>query len=424
MRLVHHRATAVVAAAAIAAAAFGIGAPSASRVAAAGPNAVTVWSTVSARAVVVGRPAGGAVYLHAITIVAIHDAVAAIDGGTRPLVSSPPVQLPADTDAAVAAAAHDVLVARVPGQASQVQASYDAYLAGIPDGAAKTNGVAVGQAVAADVLADRADDGFNRDPDWIQPTPGPGVFEPVAPSKPFDIKMGAVKPIVLPVGDDGTVDDSFLPGPPIPLTSEEYAADFNEVKALGRKDDSSRTPEQTETALFWAENPVIQFSRTFGDMALAKGLDRVETARLFAMPFVASADSLIVCLKAKYRYVFWRPVHAIQRADTDGNPATEPDPEWQSLLVVNHPEYPSGHACGTGAIIAALQAYFGTDRMEVTMSSTVSNTTRTYPGFRAIGRDVFMARIFSGLHFRFSMGVGYGMAKHVARYILANAFAE
>jgi hypothetical protein len=424
MRLAHLRLTAVVAAATIAVAALGTGAPSASRVAAAGPNAVIDWSTVSAKAVAIGRPGGSSTYLHAIAIVAIHDAVAAIDGGTSALISSPPVQLPADADAAVAAAAHDVLVARVPGQASQVQAAYDAYLAGIADGAAKTNGIAVGQAVAADVLADRADDGFNRDPDWAQPNPGPGVFEPVAPSKPVDIKMGAVKPLVLPVGDDGTVDDSFLPGPPIPLTSEEYAADFNEVKALGRKDGSSRTPEQTETALFWAESPVIQWTRTFGDLALARGLDRIETARLFAMTFVASADSLIVCLKAKYHYVFWRPVHAIQRADTDGNPATEPDPEWQSLLVINHPEYPSGHACGTGAIVAALQSYFGTDRVEVTMSSTVTNTTRTFPGFRAMGRDVFVARIYSGLHFRFSMGVGFSMARHVARYVLANAFAE
>jgi hypothetical protein len=424
VRLAHRRATAVVAAAAIAVTALGTGAPSASRVAAAGSSAVVEWSTVSAKAVIVGRPAGGATYLQAITIAAIHDAVAAIDGGTRPLVSSPAVQLPADTDAAVAAAAHDVLIARVPGQASQVQAAYDAYLAGIPDGAAKANGIAVGQAVGADVLADRADDGFARDPDWIQPTPGPGVFEPVAPSKPFDIKMGAVKPLVLPVGDDGTVDDSFLPGPPIPLTSDEYAADFNEVKALGRKDDSARTPEQTETALFWAENPVIQWTRTFGDLAAAKGLSRVDTARLFAMTFVASADSLIVCLKAKYQYVFWRPVHAIQRAATDGNPATEPDPEWQSLLVVNHPEYPSGHACGTGAIVAALQAYFGTDRIEVTMSSTVTNTSRTFPDFRAIGRDVFVARIYSGLHFRFTMGAGFNMARHVARYVLAHAFAE
>jgi len=350
MRLAHLRVTAVVAAAAIAVAALGTGAPSAAPVAAAVSTAVTDWSTISARTVAVGRPGGSSAYLHAITIVAIHDAVAAIDGGARPLVSSPPIQLPADTDAAVAAAAHDVLIARVPGQLSQVQAAYDADIAGIPDGAARANGIAVGQAVAADVLAERADDGFDSDPDWIQPTPRPGVFEPVAPSKPVDIKMAAVKPLVLPVGDDGTVDDRFLPGPPIPLTGEEYAADFNEVKALGRKDGSARTVEQTETALFWAESPVIQWTRTFGDLALAKGLDRVETARLFAMTFVASADSLIVCLKAKYRYVFWRPVHAIQRADTDGNPATEPDAEWQSLLVINHPEYPSGHACGTGAI--------------------------------------------------------------------------
>jgi hypothetical protein len=425
MFLIHPRKAAAVLASVIAVGALGLGAPVAPpSVAAAGPNAVTDWSLISQDAVIVGRPAGSAVYLHAVVLLAIYDAIVAVDGGAQPLISSPPVARPADGDAAVAAAAHDVLVARVPGQAAAVQLAYDQYLAGIPDDAAKSNGIAVGQAVAAAVLADRADDRFDVDPDWIQPAPGPGVFEPVLPTKPVDIKMGRVKPIALPIDDDGTVADSFLPGPPIPLTSDEYAADFAEVKALGRATGSSRTPEQTETALFWSENTPRQWNRTLRELAIAKGLDRVQTARLLTMAFVSGADSLIVCLAAKYEYVFWRPVHAIQRAATDGNPATEPDPDWQSLLVVNHPEYPSGHSCASGGIIPILEAYFGTGRMEVSVSSTVTGTTRTYPSFKAIGHDVLMARIYSGLHFRFSMGAGFNLAKHVARYILANYFTS
>jgi hypothetical protein len=387
-----------------------------------GPNAVTDWSLISQNAVIVGRPAGGAVYLQAIVLIAIHDAVVAIDGGAQPLISSPPVSWPADADAAVAAAAHDVLVVRVPAQAVPVEAAFVAYLAGIPDGDAKTNGLAVGRAAAAALLADRAGDRFDEDPDWVQPTPGPGVFEPVLPTKPVDIKLGRVRPIALPTGEDGTVVDRFLPGPPVALTSPEYAADFAEVKTLGGATGSSRTPEQTETALFWAENTPRQWNRTLRNLAIERGLDRVQTARLLTMAFVSGADSLIVCLAAKYRYLFWRPVHAIQRADTDGNPATEPDTEWQSLLVVNHPEYPSGHSCASGGIIPALEAFFGTGRIDVTVSSTVTNTSRTYPSFDALGRDIFAARIYGGLHFRFSMGVGFSMAKHVARYVLPNYF--
>jgi hypothetical protein len=423
VRRAHRRTTAAAIAVVLAVGALGAGTPSAlPRVAAGGANAVTDWSLISQNAVVVGRPAGSAFYLHAIVLLAIHDAVVAIDGGADPLISSPQVTWPADADASVAAAARDVLVARVPGQAAQVQAAYDAYLGGIPAGDAKTNGIAVGQAAAAAVLLDRGGDRFDTDPPWIQPTTGPGVFEPVLPTKPVDIKLGDVRPIALPTGDDDMVVDKFLPGPPIALTSAEYAADFAETKALGRKTGSTRTPEQTETALFWSENTVAQLNRTLRELAIARGLDPVRTARLLSMAFVSAADSLIVCLRAKYHYVFWRPVHAIQRADTDGNPATEPDPEWQPLLVVNHPEYPSGHSCATGAVIPAMDEFFGTDLIAVTVSSTVTGTSRTYPSFKAMGRDVFMARIYGGLHFRFSMGVGFNQAKHVARYVLVNYF--
>jgi hypothetical protein len=423
MHVTHRRMAAVMVAAVVSIGALGTGAPSRiSPALAAGSNAVIDWSRVSQDAVIVGRPAGSAVYLQAIVLIAIHDAVVAIDGGAEPLLGSLPVTWPADAEAAVAAAAHDVLVARVPGQAVPVEAAYVAYLSGIPDGDAKTNGIAVGQAAAIALLADRDDDRFNEDPDYIQPTPGPGVFEPVLASKPVDIKLGRVKPIALPTSEDGTVADRFLPGPPIALTSDEYAADFAEVKALGRATLSSRTPEQTETAQFWAENTPRQWNRTLGALATTRGLNRVQTARLLTMAFVSGADSLIVCLAAKYQYLFWRPVHAIQRADTDGNPATQPDTAWQALLTVNHPEYPSGHSCASGGIIPALESYFGTGRIQVTVFSTVTNTSRTYPSFDAIGRDIFVARIYGGLHFRFSMGVGFSLGKHVARNVLSSYF--
>jgi hypothetical protein len=418
MRRVHHRMAALAAAVALSIGALGAGQATVQSAEGTSPAAVIDWSVISQNAVIVGRPTGSAFYLHAIVLLALHDAVNAIEGGSSPLVSLPPVTRPADLSAAVATAAHDVLVVRVPGQAANVQALYDAYLAGIPDGAAKDNGIAVGQAAAAAVLADRADDNFDVDPPYVQPTPGPGVFEPVAATKPVDIKLGNVRPIAIPDAD------AFMPGPPIDMSSDEYAADFDEVKALGRKTGSTRTPEQTETAMFWSESGVITFTRMINRLAVEHGLDATETARLFAMAFVPSADSLIVCLRAKYHYMFWRPIHAIQRADTDANPATQSDTEWAPLLVVNHPEYPSGHSCGTGALLPAVHAFFGTDRLDVTVSSSVTGTSRTFSSLRAIGRDVFMARIYSGLHFRFSMGVGFNLAKQVARDVLANYFGE
>lgn len=383
---------------------------------AAGPNAVTDWSLVSQNAVIQGRPATSAIYIHAIVHAAIYDAVVAIEGGSEPFISSPAVTRPANPDAAVAAAAHDVLVVRAAAQAGSVHSQYEAYLATIPDGAAKTNGIAVGQAAAAAVLADRAGDGYDNVVPWVQPTPGPGVFEPVAPSTPIDVKFGQIRPFVL---DSAT---QFRPGPPPPLSSAEYARDFAEVKALGRATGSTRTPEQTGRALFWADNPLVQWNRTLRELAIARGLDRPQTARLLAMAMVSSADSLITCWAAKYSYLHWRPVHAIQRADTDGNAATSEDAAWQSLLVVNHPEYPSGHACSTGAIVPAIAAFFGTNRVEITVSSTTTGTSRTYANVKEISRDVFMARIYGGLHFRFTMAAGFNLGKHVTRYVVGNAF--
>jgi hypothetical protein len=426
MRLAHRRAAVTSLAVGLAFGALGVGAPSGTpRAMAADPGPVSHWSAVSAKTVTVGRPAGGATYLHGISTIAIHDAVAAIDGGAEPLISSPDVIRPADARAAVAAAAHGVLVARLwdmPSQVAVVEAEYAAYIATIPDGDAKANGIAVGRAVAVDVLADRANDRFYNVVPYVQPPPGPGVFEPVAPTTPVDTKMGQVVPIALPVGEDDEVEDRFLPGPPVPLTSAEYAESFVETKTLGRATGSSRTAEQTEIALFWNENVVVQWDRTIRELAVQRGLDRMATARLLAMAFVPAADSVIVCLAGKYHFMLWRPIHAIQRADTDGNPLTEPDTEWKALLTVNHPEYPSGHGCITGAIIPALEAFFETSQIPVTMSSTVTNTSRTFPSFKAIGREVFVARIYAGLHFRFTMGASFNMAKHITRYVLATYF--
>ena len=388
-----------------------------SATAAAQGNAVTDWNEIAQNAIIVGRPVGSALVLEGVVQAAIYDATVAIEGGYEQFVASPTVSRPASTAAAVAAAARGVLVVRVPGQAASVDAQYAAYLATIPDGPAKTNGISVGEQVAAAILGWRAGDGFDNVVPWVQPPPGPGVFEPVFPgTTPVDVKLKQVRPLTL------TSNDQFRPDGPSPLTSAEYAEDFNEVKAYGRVDSAVRTPEQTEVARFWADNTAIQWPRAQRALAVEKALSLSETARMLALTQVATADALLACFDAKYHYLFWRPIHAIRRADTDGNPATEADPSWTPLLFVNHPEYPGAHGCGTTAVTQTLRKFFGTDKVAFSVDSTVTGTTRYYDRFKDAAKEVYDARTWAGLHFRNSTMEGAWIGRKVARYVVANFF--
>jgi hypothetical protein len=327
----------------------------------------------------------------------MYDAVAAVEPGLDPFATTVTAPPGADADAAVAQAARDVLVARVSAQAPAVQAAYDAYMLSIPDGPAKDAGKAVGTAAAAGMLAMRTGDRFDDVVPYVQPTPGPGVFEPVAPTTPVDVKLPFVRPFTQ------TWAAHHRRGRPLELRSRRYARDLAEVQAYGSATSTVRTPAQTETARFFSEQTYVQFSRTLRDLAKARALDRRESARLLGYTHVATADTMIACWKAKHRYSFWRPSHAIQRADTDGNRATSPDPTWAPLLVGNHPEYPSGHGCFTAAVTASLRTYFGTKRVEIPISSTVTGTARTYGSLDELTRDVIDARVWGGLHFRTTM---------------------
>ena len=387
-------------------------------------NAVIDWNLIAQNAITTSpppgappRPVGSSVVFEGIVQAAIYDATVAIEGGYEPFVASPFVTRPASTGAAIATAACRVLVDHVPDQASNVEAQYDAYLAAIPDGPAKDNGIAVGGQIGDAIVSWRAGDGLDSDPDWHQPPPGPGVFEPYpAGTKPVDIRLAQVRPLTL------TSNDRFRPDGPNPLTSAEYAEDFNEVKAYGRVDSAVRTPKQTQTALFWSDNTARQWPRAERALALAKGLSLAQTARMLALAQVATADAVLACFDGKYHYLSWRPVYAIQRAATDGNPATEADPAWTPLLNVNHPEYPGAHGCGTTAVTKALAAFFDTDKVTFSVESAVTGTTRSYERFRDSAKEVYDARTWAGLHFRNSTMEGARIGKKVTRYVVANFF--
>jgi hypothetical protein len=382
-------------------------------------RAVADWSLIAQNAIVaVGRRFPGEAAVHmGVVHAAIYDVVVAIEGGYRPFAITPTVPPNTSVDAAVATAAHRVLVGRFSEQRGDLDDVYIAYLNGIPDGAAKTNGILVGEDVGIGMLLLRANDGLDGSVPYVQRPPGPGVYQPTAPAPP----LGARVPRVLPLALDNA--SQFRPSGPPALRSGEYAHDFNEVKELGRLDSSVRTAEQTAVARFWTDHDIPQWNRNLLRLADARGLNSIETARMLAMAHVAGGDAMIGCFDAKYHYLSWRPIHAIHRADTDGNSRTLADPTWQPLLSTpNHPEYPSAHACHTAAIVEALESFFGPGRLLFSLDSLVTGETRHYKRFKDVVEEVNNARVWAGFHFRYSQEDGTRLGRRVARFVTSNFF--
>src|SRR6266699_1231422 len=281
-------------------------------------------------------PGEAALYM-GIVHAAMYDAAVAIEGGYEPYAIT--LIAPPDTSsaAAIATAAHHTLIGLqpplglTPAQQAILDGDYAAYMDAIPPGTAKTNGIAVGEQVAAAVVALRMNDGRELNPtlaDLNPPPPGPGVWEP-NPGNPLPPVLGLRLPGIRPLALESA--SQFRPDGPNPLTSEEYAEDFNQVKDLGRLDSATRTPAQTAQALFWTDHDLRQWNDGMLNIAVGRGLDLVQTARMLAMAHVSGGDAMIAGFEAKYHYWFWRPYQATPLAATDGNAATTPDPTWQPL---------------------------------------------------------------------------------------------
>ncbi len=382
-------------------------------------HAVGDWSLIAQDAIVaVGRrfPGEAAIYM-GIVHAAMYDVVVAIEGGYRPYAITPTVPPNTSVEAAVAAAAHRVLVGRFPDQQVALDDLYFAHLAGMLDEEAKTNGILVGEEVGVGMLLLRANDGLDSTVPYVQPSPGPGVYEPTAPATPVGTRVPRVMPLALESASQ------FRPNGPPALRSGEYARDFNEVKHLGRVDSSVRSAEQTALARFWTDSDLPQWNRNLLRLAEARGLTSIETARMLAMAHVAGGDAMIGCFDAKYHYLSWRPLHAIQRADTDDNRRTVSDPTWQPLLPTpNHPEYPSAHACHTTAIAEALESFFGPGRTSFSLDSLVTGETRYYDRFKDVVEEVNNARVWAGFHFRYADEDGSKLGRKVARFVVRNFF--
>ena len=281
----------------------------------------------------------------------------------------------------------------------------------------------MGAKAAAGIIALRACDGSFPNP---APPPfiggtAPGVWRPTLPAfAPMAAPwLGNVTPFTL------TRPSQFRAPPPPALTSREYARDYNEVKALGALNNSSRTPEQTDIAHFWGGNNPVLWNQVLRDIASAHVDNIAESARLFALVDLAMADAVITAWNSKNYYVFWRPITAIQEGDNDGNPRTVGDSTWLPLIATPpYPDYTSGANNLSGAATRAFALFFGRDRM--TFSVTTTNTgptiqdTRTYHRFSDAAQEVVDARIYEGIHFRFADEAARKQGRQVADWVFEN----
>jgi PAP2 superfamily len=343
---------------------------------------------------------------------AMFDSVNSIERRYRPYL----VQLPADPatskEAAAAAASAAVLATIDSKTAGEMKVALATYLASIPDAAAKSDGVKLGEAVAAKVLQARANDGSDA-PDAYRPRTTPGVYVPTA------ITLSSMWPNMKPFAMASP--SQFRPNPPISLGSQEWATDYNELKDYGGQISAKRTPQQTETVRFWLVGPPVAYHPFVRQLVIARQMSVVDSARFMALVAIGLNDAIIAVLDAKYHYNFWRPITAIRNGDIDGNPSTEREATWQPIATTPmHPEYPCAHCIQSGSVAGVIKAVFGTtDIPEIAMTSpTAPGVVHRWTNMTAFTEEVANARIWGGLHYRFSTRVGTDMGYQIGEYVV------
>jgi hypothetical protein len=411
-------------------------------------NTVAQWNKI-AEDTVVGSgafQAEGFIYT-AYASRAVYNAVVAIEGGYEPLDSTITAPAGASVECAVVEAAYRTLryyFSSFPGLVANLEADYaEALSPSNLDGCTADGGAGtgVGLAAANEVISNRTSDG-RVTPIGVSslfPTlpPGPGVWRLTPPfAAPQTPWVGDVRPFVL------QSLDQFLPDPPPSLQSDEWVGALNEIKAYGEATSSVRSDEQTNVARFWSANVLRQYNRVGRDLAGVRGLGLLETARLAAMVNVVGADALMSALHAKYHYLFWRPVTAIDPSAVttdgfgpvpgydDGNPATVEQPGWRPLLTTpNHPEYPAAHGVITSAMAEVFSSFLGTNQIGLDVRGFEPggpagnlNAVRHFDQPNDLRHEIIDARLWAGLHYRFSSVAGVVLGRNVAKYDLKHAF--
>ena len=407
---------------------LGLAALAGSAATAARGDEVVDWNRIMLHAAIAAVPPTSPLVMTrvgAIVQASVFDAVNGIERRYTPIHVEPAADPGASVRAAAVQAAYAALVRLYPLQQSFFEDQRAASLAAIASESAAEHsqsiarGIEWGQTVADAIWAWRSADGFAPPPppflggnaigEW-RPTP-PAFLPGAGP------QFATMTPWVL--GSPS----QFRPAGPPALTSDAYAADFNETKTMGSLTSASRTTDQTLASLFWNSTSATYFFDTIG---MSLGAERhttlSENARLLALLNVAMADAAIACWDAKYTYVSWRPVTAIPLAGLDGNPATVPDPIWLPLFATPpFPEYPSGHSTVSGAAATVLADYFGEDTSFQVDSDVMLGVIRSFPSFSAVQDEIANARVFAGLHYRTACLDGRATGLAVANYVISNA---
>ena len=381
-------------------------------------NAIVEWNQIANRtltaAQVAGNPRARAL---AITHVAMHDAVSAVEPRHSPVVARLDAAPQASAAAAAAAAAHATLVQLAPSQKDKLDEALAAALATVADEKARAAGVAVGNSAAAAVWRDRTDDALTA-PDDYRPHTTPGVWVPTTP--PISPEYARAKLW-------GTVSNShYRPGPPPSLKSAQWARDYNEVRSLGGRGSKARTQEQTDAVRFWTQ-PALGSSpdQVARQLVEARKPSLADTARFYAHLHMAVANTFMADWDAKFHYNFWRPVTAIRNGDRDDNDATEREATWTPLNATPmHPEYPSQAAMLAAVIAAVAERHFGAESVPLTLVEPTSEgkLRRSFPNVAALAREMNDVRIWGGVHFRTSLDVSTGMGRRIADDLAAAYF--
>ena len=365
-------------------------------------------------------------YIYAQVNVAMHDALNGVYGKYTTYALTV-TDKTANPDAAVAKAAHDVIISLLPPLTAYADSLYQVSINSIANGSAKTAGINLGQQAAAAMIAKRTNDGYAvAQTSYIQGTL-PGEYRSTAPfdGPPFNgfVAVPAWGNIT-PFGVASPY--QFRPVAPYAVSSPEYATDYNEIKSLGAATNSTRTADQTQIGLFWLENAPLGWNRIAVKFLKLKNYDAVEAAHVLGVLHMAIADANISSLEAKYYYKYWRPVTAVLQGDNDGNASTTGDANYVVLASPTPPipDYPSNHAVNGGAAAQVLTNLFGDKVGFTASSSSLPNVTRSFSSFKQAAEENALSRIYVGFHFRNAVAKGEAQGLLVGDYVFNHVLAK
>jgi hypothetical protein len=363
--------------------------------------------------------------IYAMVFVAMHDALNTIHPQYARYALSDPIQGCASPNAAIAQAAHDVLVSLLPPQQVYADSLLNASLGLIPVGHAKSKGIDIGKASAAAMIAKRQNDGAAAAQFDLPQGTLPGQYRSTPPfdGPPFNGFMavpgwGNVDPFSLSSGA------AFRPEPPYAINSAAYTKDYNEIKSLGSSTSTTRTADQTQIALFWLETAALGWNRIARNQCIKRNMCAWETARLLALLQMAVADAIIAAVNAKYFYLYWRPITAVRLGNVDGNPDTKGDPSWDVLVPPTPPvpDYPSNHAVNGGAASELLEEFFHHDHIAFSAtSSSLPNVTRSFSSLSQAANENALSRIYAGYHFRHAVVEGNKQGEQIGLYVIQHS---